>query len=178
MPSTRSQLNWWLPIYEVQFDNVMAIHPRYWSQPIKNSSSGYNYYRWNATARKEASKHVTQDTREQPRAQEALELDPQVRIVTPPGGIFVFSAAHLHSSVPNMSGKTRFSIDFRTVSSDDLETGAGAPNVDSACTGTTLRDYLRVSDLQHLPDEIIARYDDDTEREGQLVFGGEAGTSS
>jgi hypothetical protein len=38
------QLNWWLPIYEVEPDNIMAFHPRYWSQSVKNSSSGYNYH--------------------------------------------------------------------------------------------------------------------------------------
>ena len=48
----------------------------------------------------------------------------------------MFAGAQLHSSVPNMSGKTRFSIDFRTVHSDDLLSRSGAPNIDSECTGT------------------------------------------
>jgi hypothetical protein len=79
-------------------------------------------------------------------------------VVTPPGGTLVFSAAHLHSTVPNTTDKTRFSIDFRTVNIDDLIEGVGAPNVDSACTGTTLRDFLRASDLAPLPEELIERY--------------------
>ena len=37
------QLNWWFPVYEIEPDNGMAFHPRYWSQPVKNSSAGYNY---------------------------------------------------------------------------------------------------------------------------------------
>jgi hypothetical protein len=49
--------------------------------------------------------------------------------------------------VPNNSGLTRFSIDFRTVFEDDLLKGNGAPDVDNASTGTTLIDYLRASDL-------------------------------
>jgi hypothetical protein len=93
-----------------------------------------------------------------------------VRVVTPVGGVLVFSAAQMHSSVPNTSGKTRFSIDFRTVNEDDLETGNAAPNIDSECTGTTLRDYLRVTDLGHVPEELVARYDDETADEGELVF--------
>src|SRR5439155_6585115 len=27
-----SQLNWWLPVYDIQSDNTIAIHPKYWSQ--------------------------------------------------------------------------------------------------------------------------------------------------
>ena len=65
----------------------------------------------------------------------------------------------MHSSVPNNSGYTRFSIDFRTVHLDDVVAHAGAPNIDSECTGTTLRDYLRGTDLTRLPDDIITPYD-------------------
>jgi hypothetical protein len=174
----RAQLNWWLPIYDVSSDNVMSFHPRYWDEPVANSSRDYNYYEWNATSRREASKHVKKDTRKQPKPEQEMELDPQIRVVTPPGGVLVFSAAQMHATVPNTSGWTRFSIDFRTVNLDDLEAGAGAPNIDSECTGTTLRDYLRVTDLEHVPDEIVARYDDDTAARGEVIFEAVGPTSS
>jgi hypothetical protein len=88
-----------------------------------------------------------------------MELDPQIRVIAPPGGVLLFSAAQMHSSVPNNSGKTRFSIDFRTVNVDDVAAHRGAPNVDSACTGTTMGDYLRGTDLAHVPEELTAMYD-------------------
>jgi hypothetical protein len=159
-----------VPIYDVSAENVMAFHSRYWDHPIRNSSRDYNYYARNATSRAEAAKHIKKDTRQQPRPEEDVELDPQVQVVTPPGGMLVFSAAHLHSSVLNTSGLTRFSIDFRTVHLDDAQARRGAPNLDSECTGTTMRDYLRVSDLSHVPDEVVAMYDDDTTDRGTLVF--------
>jgi hypothetical protein len=62
--------------------------------------------------------------------------------------------------VPNTSGRTRLSIDFRTVHADDLAARRGAPNLDSHCTGTTIGDYLRVTDLSHVPPEIAALYED------------------
>lgn len=167
-----SQLNWWMPVYDVQPENVMAFHPRYWSQPVRNSSGGYNYYEWNRTSRKTAAQHIGKDQRKQPEPDEPLELDPQIRIVTRVGGVVLFSGAHMHSTVPNTSGRTRFSIDFRTVHLDDLVARQGAPNIDAACTGTTLRDFLRGTDLSQLPAEIIALYDDETSQgltEG-LVF--------
>jgi hypothetical protein len=153
------QLNWWLPIYPISAENGLAFHPRYWYTPIKNSSRVYNYAVWNATSRKEAPKHVQTDTRVQPKPEEEIELDPQVRPICEPAGLIIFSAAQMHSSVPNNSGKTRFSIDFRTVHVGDLGERKGAPNIDSECTGTTLGDYLRISDLAHVPDELIAAYD-------------------
>jgi len=45
---------------------------------------------------------------------------------------------------------------------DDARAMRGAPNVDSRSTGTTMRDYLRASDLSLLPEEVIALHDDET----------------
>jgi hypothetical protein len=116
-----AQLNWWLPVYDVEPKNSMAFHQRYFDQPIKNSSSIYDYDEWNRTGRQEA--------------------------------------AQLHSTVPNTTQRTRFSIDFRTVNLDDLVNGEAAPNVDSECTGTTLRDFVRATDLAPLDDDIVSRYE-------------------
>ena len=63
----------------------------------------------------------------------------------------MFSGNQLHSTVPNTSGQTRFSIDFRTVNIGDVRTRREAPNVDSECTGTSLRDFLRVRDFSGCP---------------------------
>jgi len=41
----------------------------------------------------------------------------------------------------------------------DAVDGRSAPNVDSECTGTTMGDYLRVGDLEHIPAEVVAEYD-------------------
>ena len=150
------QLNWWIPIYPIESDNAMAFHPNYWNKPVKNGSASYNYQEWVKTSRFIASQQVTKDTRQQPQPEEPMELEPQLRVITKPGGILIFSAAQMHSSVPNTTNSTRFSLDFRTVHLDDVLAGRGAPNIDSKCTGTTMGDYLRGSDLQHVPDEVTA----------------------
>jgi hypothetical protein len=153
------QLNWWLPVYAIEADNSMAFHPRYFDVPVRNSSAGYDYEEWNRTGRKQASKITKTETREQPRPLEPLDVSSEIRVVTPVGGVLIFSAAHLHATVPNTTQETRFSIDFRTVNIDDLVSGESAPNVDASCTGTTMRDYLRASDLEPIPAEIVAKYD-------------------
>ena len=165
------QINWWLPIYEIESSNSMAFHPQYWTQPVKNTSRDYNYYQWNANSRGNAARHIKKDTRVQPHAEEDLAIDPQIRAISPVGGTLIFSGAQMHSTVPNLSGKTRFSIDFKTVHLEDLVNGSGAPNIDSECTGTTLRDYLSAKDLSHLPEPVIAIYDDETSRYSEsLVY--------
>ena len=153
------QLNWWLPIFDVTPDNAVAFHPRYFDAGIANGSARYNYYAWNRDSRAIAAAQIGVDTRDQPKPEEPIDLDPQIRPVPPVGGVMVFSGAQLHSSVPNTSGRTRISVDFRVVHRADVEAGRGAPNVDSSCTGTTMRDYLRVSDLERLPAHVVAPYD-------------------
>jgi hypothetical protein len=153
------QINWWMPIYPIVSENAMAIHPRYWSQGVRNGSVEYNYAEWNRTSRQNAAQFIKHDTRKQPKPEEPMELNPQIRVIAPPGGVFLFSAAQMHSSVPNISGRTRFSIDFRTVNIDDVIAHRGAPNVDSQCTGTTMGDYLRGTDLAHVPKELFSGYE-------------------
>jgi hypothetical protein len=164
------QFNWWAPIYEFAAENGMAFHPRYWDREVKNGSRDFNYYRWNAESRKNAAHHIGRDTRVQPHAEESLELEPETRFVVPPGGVIVFSGAQLHSTVPNTTDVVRWSIDFRTINIDDAANKRGAPNADSASTGTSLRDFLRVADLAVVPAEIVAAYDGTIPMEGVAVF--------
>jgi hypothetical protein len=153
------QINYWIPIYEIASDNAMAFHPRYWNVAVANDSQAYDYAEWNRSFRFAAAQHTKEDPRPLPRATVPVELEPQLRLLPPVGGMIRFSAAQLHSSVPNTSGVTRYSIDFRTVHRGDAEAGAGAPNADASCTGTTMGDYLRATDLAHLPEELIAAYE-------------------
>jgi hypothetical protein len=153
-----SQLNWWLPVYPIESDNAMAFHPEYWDKPIQNSSCLFNYQDWNERGRKGAAQQVKKDTRVQSEALEPVKLQPQFRLITEPGGVIVFSAAHMHSTVPNTSKLTRFSIDFRTVDARDTGQLRGAPNLDGESTGTTMMDYLRGTDLTNFPDQEIERY--------------------
>lgn len=163
------QLNWWIPVYDIQPENTIAFYPEYWSRAVKNSSAEYNYYRWNRDSRGLASKFVKNDTRKQPQALETIDPDSQVRVVCEAGGIIIFSGSYMHSTVPNTSGRTRFSIDFRTVHLNDVQNKSGAVNVDSSCTGTTLRDFLRGTDFERMPETVAAMYDE-CPPDGDLIF--------
>jgi hypothetical protein len=164
------QINWWLPVFEIEARNCLAFYPEYFDRAVGNTSEIYNYYEWNAKSRASAAQHVKQDTREQPKLTERIS-ERDLRLLVPPGGVILFSAAQLHETVPNTSGLARYSIDFRTVNRRDAAARRGAPNVDSRCTGTTMRDYLRASDLSRLPEQVVTLYDDGTAIDGRtLVF--------
>ena len=152
------QLNWWIPITPVTRDNGLAFHPRYFRRGIKNGSRFYDYAEWNRTSRWCAAEQIGVDRRVQPRPEEELDGSDELRIVSGTASLVVFSAAQLHSSVPNLSGRTRFSIDFRTVHAAEVASGGGAPNLDADCTGSSLGDFLRCSDLARFPDETLRRY--------------------
>jgi hypothetical protein len=153
------QLNWWLPVFPMPAQSGMLVHPLYWHKPVKNSSQQYDYARWNRESRYTAENHIHTDTRVQPRAEEDLNLDGGVLINGDPGSLAIFSAAQMHASAENLSGETRYSIDFRTVHFEDVAAGTGAANVDSQCSGTTLGDYLRGTDYAHFPAQWVQRYE-------------------
>jgi hypothetical protein len=166
------QLNWWMPIFPVLADNAMGFYPKHFSTPVENSSDTYNYYEWNTINRATAAQNVRSDTRQQPKAQ--APIDPvSVRYLPPPGGVILFSGAQLHETVKNTTDTARYSIDFRTVHIDDVRGRKGAPNIDSHSTGTTMRDYLRATDLEKIPDELVALYDDPSSEGNKILYFGD-----
>jgi hypothetical protein len=165
-----TQINIWLPIYDLEADNTVAFHPSYHRRDIPNTSDGYNYYEWNTKHRATAAGQIGTDTRPLPAPTTEIELESRIEVVVPVGGLVLFSAAQLHSSVPNTSGKTRFSIDFRTVHAGDIKAGKGAPTQDVHCSGSNIRDFMRARDLAPIDDEIVALFQDGTEDRGDLVY--------
>jgi len=163
------QINWWLPIYDLAPSNCLAFYPHHFDNPVENNSEIYNYYQWNATSRRAAAGNVKTDSRPQPKPQGPV-VGPDLRLLCPPGGLIVFAGAQLHATVENTSGVARYSIDFRTVHIDDVTAKTGAPNIDSRCTGTTIRDYIRCSDLAKIPEPAVSLYNDGSEAEGVLVY--------
>ena len=166
------QLNYWMPVYPIEAGNAMAFHPEYFDVPVPNSSETYNYYEWNSTHRANASANIGSESRPLPKPTVDVDISNPLVIVPAVGGLIEFSGQHLHSSVPNDTGKTRFSIDFRAIHIGDIVDGRSAPNVDASCTGSSIRDFIRASDFSTLPDPIVAHFADGTEDRGALVYDG------
>lgn len=148
------QLNWWLPLFDLDASASLAFHPLYWDSPVGNNSRGFRFEDWDESART-ASWRSTEDRLLQPRPTAPIELMPQIRFCCPAGGLIVSSAAQLSSTVPNETSKTHFSIRFQTVSEVDLASGLGASNMDADPDGTALSAFVRCSDLSPIPPDLI-----------------------
>jgi hypothetical protein len=150
------QLNWWLPLYDLDASAAFAFHPAYWDLPIQNSSSDFDYEEW-SDADRLGQAATAAELFAQPRPLAPIELDPELRVSCPAGGAILSSVAQLYSTVPNETLKTYFSVHFQTVSEEDLENGEGASNVDADPRGTSLAGFVRCSDLSPIPPAVVQR---------------------
>jgi len=147
------QINWWLPAYPVRPDNTMGFDLTKFGRPVKNDSHKFDYYKLKM-ARGTIAAQVTHEVQVRPRAVDH-EAPQEVIILPAPGSILLFAGAHLHRSIPNTSGRSRFSIDFRTVDITDLRAGRGAPFADVYCTGTAIRDFHNVANGSPFDEEMV-----------------------
>lgn len=127
--SLAAQTNWWTPIYPVTAERTITFAPTYWSRPVANSSPDWA----------PGSAQVI------PEPLEPLEPHDQP-VVVEPGDLLCFSGAQLHGTVPNDTGRARFSVEVRTVSGSDVRHGRGAPIVDATAPRTQYGWFRHVVD--------------------------------
>ena len=92
------------------------------ARQVPNSSDDFDYYENNAR-RLNTAKSVGQEKQARPGA---VNHAPGVDLIPlpAPGEVLLFSGAQLHTSIPNTSGLSRYSVDFRTVDVHDLRRAA------------------------------------------------------
>ena len=163
------QINWWLPIFPVREDNAMSFDLASFDRVVPNSSDTFDYYQNNAS-RLTTATGVTREVQSRPSAIDH-QPDQELIILPAPGEVLLFSGAQLHASIPNTSGRARFSVDFRTVYVPDLMTGRGAPLVDAYCTGTAIRDFINVADERPVDEQTVVELFGAPPADAMLVFG-------
>jgi hypothetical protein len=144
-----AQVNWWAPVYAVDGTATMVLYPDFWSRPVKNTTASFEL------------PAVVRRNRETPRTRVNVnELIPSIEqavqekfarpVVIEPGELIAFSGAHLHRSIPNTSGRTRVSLETRTVAIPDVLAGRGAPNIDGHARWMAPGWFKRFSDRESL----------------------------
>jgi hypothetical protein len=126
-----AQTNWWTPIYSVSAHSTIALYPSYWSVPVPNTSAQWDLEEIREQRRALRSRAGV-DVQLVPEPTATIDRHGELRMALEAGDLLCFSGAHLHASVPNTSGLTRFSMEMRTVCVDDMRAGRAAPNVDGA----------------------------------------------
>jgi hypothetical protein len=167
------QINWWLPIFPVRESNAMSFDLANFGRAVPNTSGDFDYYENNAR-RMSTAKSVGKESQERPGA---INHTPGVDVIPlpAPGQVLLFSGAQLHTSIPNTSGLTRYSVDFRTVDTRDLTAGRGAPLADAHCTGTAIRDFISIKDESPFDDGLVRELFGAPPEGVMLVFDGQAG---
>jgi hypothetical protein len=144
------QINTWMPVYGVTPEQTMMINPAYFAAPVKNSSIDWRLGEWISNQRWQAATNVTEETRVHPVPLEEIGTESEMRLGLNGGEVMIFSGAQLHGTVPNRSGETRFSVDFRLMHIEDMKAGRGAPNVDNGCADPEAgyKDYFHADSFE------------------------------
>jgi hypothetical protein len=137
------QTNWWATIRPLTAERTIAFYPGYWSRPIENTSADWDLDEIRALRR---SGKRDEDIAIVPEPSEPVDTSSELRIVIEPGDLLCFSGAHLHASVPNVSDRTRVSVELRTVNLDDLAQGRGAPDIDGRAPQVPLEWFRSMED--------------------------------
>jgi hypothetical protein len=166
------QINWWLPIFPVREDNAMSFDLASFNRAVPNTSDAFDYYQNNA-GRVTTATGVTREVQARPGAVDH-KPDQELVILPAPGEVLLFSGNQLHASIPNTSGRARFSVDFRTVYVPDLMAGRGADLVDAHCTGTAIRDFINVADESRFDEQTVIDVFGAPPADAMLVFGAPA----
>ncbi|HEY8190463.1 MAG TPA: hypothetical protein VIF12_07235, partial [Micavibrio sp.] len=143
LANPQCQINWWMPLHDVCDTDSFGFFPAYFDTPVENSSGGFNYDEWmEKVGFNNISANAAQAAQYPIVLKDDCGLNQASRFTCRKGEVILFSGAHLHSTMPNTSGQTRFSVDFRIAHMGDHESGKGAPNIDNRSTGEFIRDFI------------------------------------
>ena len=129
------QINLWLPLQEVDSRNSFRFYLNYFESPIANDSE-----RFKARDFRGFGSLQPVGTQVYPRTLEN-PVGELYDVTMEKGEVLLFSAAHLHQTLPNRTNRARFSLDFRFYLEEHLETGRGAPDPDNRSVGLMTGEY-------------------------------------
>jgi hypothetical protein len=147
---SQAEVTWWVPLHDVTADETFVFYPDWFDKPVPNNSEAFDYDAW---TRHGAGLRIGWQNLEHGKSHtypgQVGSFDPgrTVGFDAKAGDLVLFAGAHFHQTRKNATGRTRFSLDFRTVDLADHEAGVGAPNADNRSTGSAVRDYVRGTTL-------------------------------
>jgi hypothetical protein len=148
-----AQINWWAPVYALDPGRTLAFYPHLFDRPLDNSSAGFDIS--DVMQRNRQSPSTVRSAEVVPRLLERVDPGEGVPVLIAPGEVIAFSAQHVHGGVANHTGKnhtgkTRISLETRTLFIPDHVRGLGAPNVDGRARWATPGMFRRLSDGEPL----------------------------
>jgi hypothetical protein len=127
-----AQVNQWIAVRDVPAAACCGFWPGFWGVAVANDSERFDLAEWAANG----GWQVPSPAKAYPTVLE--EVGPPVQFVVPAAGSLVFGGSHLHGPVGHSTGRTRFSLEIRTVRLDRLDR---VQCVDDRSRGSTLGEY-------------------------------------
>ena len=141
----QAMLTWWIPLHDVFAEETFEFYPDYFAKHVENDSEIFDFDSWVSGGQEKRigwQKKDTGKTATYPSLKEKVSGQ-KIPVVANAGDVLLFSGQHLHQTLPNVTGQTRFSLDFRTVDLNDVENKIEAVNVDNRSTGSSLVQFIR-----------------------------------
>jgi hypothetical protein len=141
----RALIAWWIPLDDLAAHETFAFYPERFRAPVDNDSEVFDYGDWvrDGWELKIGWQQLAAGiVARYPRAAD-VPFGRAVGFACRTAENLLFSGAHLHATLPQATGRTRFSLDFRIVDLDDHAAGLGAPDVDNRSRGSSLADYVQ-----------------------------------
>lgn len=141
----RALIAWWIPLDDLADHETFVFHPDHFRAPVANDSEIFDYADWvrDGWELKIGWQKLSAGLEARyPRAAAGADFGRAVGFSCQAAENLVFSGSHLHATLPQSTGRTRFSLDFRIVDLDDHAAGLGAPDLDNRSRGSSLADYL------------------------------------
>jgi ectoine hydroxylase-related dioxygenase (phytanoyl-CoA dioxygenase family) len=160
------QLNWWMPLEEIDEGRTMCFFPKLFERKVPKTSKSWDFnelrqsrksgapypqlpeldYSALALTENKEIRSMLKSKGEEEGHSKSKSNSNAKPVVVDPGDVVIFSGAHLHASVVNTSGKTRYSCEIRSVNALDYKHGKGAPNVDGRAPRVPLHWFHCVDD--------------------------------
>lgn len=135
---------WWIPLHDLEAHETFVFEPDKFDQPVENDSARFVYEAWveEGWDLKIGWQDMDAGTKaEYPAAR--LSSGHEEGFACRRAENLLFSGAQFHRTLPQATGLTRYSMDFRILHLPDHAAGLGAPNVDNQSRGAALVDYVR-----------------------------------
>jgi hypothetical protein len=149
----RALIAWWIPLDDLASEETFVFYPEKFAAPVPNDSEIFDYGDWvrDGWELKIGWQKLGAEAA-YPRAAPGASGGEPIGFACRAGENLVFSGAQFHATLPQATGRTRYSLDFRIVDLDDHAAGLGAPDVDNHSRGSALGDYVQPGQgLQELP---------------------------
>lgn len=146
----QAMITWWIPLHDVCAEETFVFFPDEFARAVRNDSEIFEFDEWVRVDQKKRIGWQDASTGTTARYPQ-LEETPQGRVIPVAcraGDLLLFSGQHLHRTHPQATGRTRFSLDFRSVHLRDHAEGRAAPNVDNRSRGSSLRQFVRAGSVR------------------------------